>query len=172
MSQNLTWNDDKLSWLSVIGKVTVTLLNLLKIIKTTEARVSTSENTRRYTLSSVHSMHTTISGVLFCPKKCMNNKEIEQILRLDLDQHLKNECPNRQYQCPHCKVTGRYCDITNTTHLGACRKVKVTCTNTGCKASVPHCELADHRSKCQFEKVPCKYAGSGCKEVSLRKDLK
>ena len=33
------------------------------------------------------------------------------------------------------------------------------------------CELADHRSKCPFEKVPCKYAGIGCKGELLRKDL-
>ena len=54
----------------------------------------------------------------------MNNKEIVQLLRRNLDQHLKNKCPNRQHQCPHCKVTGRYCDIT-TTHLDTCPNVKI-----------------------------------------------
>ena len=116
--------------------------------------------------------HLTTCGytLLRCPNKCMeNNKEVQR-LRSNLDCHLKNECPNRQYQCPHCKATGRHCDIT-TTHLDTCSKVQVTCPNTGCKALVPRCDLPDHQSKCQFEKVQCKYAEIGCKEKLTRKDL-
>ena len=108
--------------------------------------------------------------LLHCPNKCMENKKEVKILRCDLDHHLKDACPNCQHQCPHCKDTGRYCDIT-TTHLYTCPKVKIPCPNSDCKALVAHCELANHRSKCQFEKVPCKYAGIGCEEELLRKDL-
>ena len=108
--------------------------------------------------------------LLHCPNKCIENTKEIQMLRRDLGHHLKDVCPNRQYQCPHCKDTGRYCDIT-TTHLYTCPKVKIPCPNSDCKALVPHCELADHRSKCQFEKVPCKYAEIGCKEELHRKDL-
>ena len=106
-------------------------------------------------------------ALLHCPNKCMENTKEVRMLRCDLDQHLKNKCPNRQYQCPHCKDTGRHCDIT----LDTCPKVKIPCPNSDCKALIPHCELADHQSKCQFEKVLCKYAGIGCKEELLRKDL-
>ena len=116
--------------------------------------------------------HLTMCGyaLLRCSNECLENNEEVRILRHNLDHHLKNECPNRQYQCPHCKDTGKHCDIT-TTHLDTCPKVKVPCPNDGCKASVPRCDVADHQSKCQFEKVPCKYAGIGCKEKPLRKDL-
>ena len=31
-------------------------------------------------------------------------------------------------------------------------------------SSVLRCELANHQSKCQYEKVTCKYAGIGCGE--------
>ena len=58
-------------------------------------------------------------ALLHCPNECMENKEEVRILRHDLDHHLENECPNRQYECPQCKDTGRYCDIT-TTHLDMC----------------------------------------------------
>ena len=109
-------------------------------------------------------------ALLHCPNKCMENTKEVRMLRRDLDQHLKNKCPNRQHQCPHCKDTGRYCDIT-TTHLYTCPKVNIPCPNSDCKALVPHCELADHRSKCPFERVPCKHAGIGCKEELFRKDL-
>ena len=87
-----------------------------------------------------------------------------------MDNHLKNTCPNRQYQCPHCKDTGRYCEIT-TTHHDTCPKLKIRCPNAQCNASVPRCELSDHRTKCQFEEVRCKYAEIGCEEKLLRKDL-
>ena len=108
--------------------------------------------------------------LLHCPNKCMENTKVVKILRRDLNHHLKNECPNHQYQDPHCKDTGGYHDMT-TTHLDTCPQVKIPCPNSECKALVPHCELADHQSKCQFEKVPCKYAGIGCGEKLLRKHL-
>jgi len=109
--------------------------------------------------------------LLRCPNKCVmeNNKQV-RILRRDLDQHLAYKCPNRQYQCPYCKATGRYCDIS-TTHLDMCPKVAVPCPNSECRTSVARCNLADHQSKCQFENIPCKYAGIGCKEKPFRKDL-
>ena len=107
--------------------------------------------------------------LLRCTNECMENKKELRMLRRDLDNHLKNKCPKRQYQCPHCKVTGRYCDIT-TSHLDTCQKLKIPCPNIRCNVKVSRCELSDHQSKCQFEKVLCKYAGIGCKVKPLRKD--
>ena len=116
--------------------------------------------------------HLTTCGyvLLRCTNQCMKGEKEVRILRRDLDNHLKNKCPNRQYQCRHCKDTRRYCDIT-TTHLDTCPKLKVPCPNDGCKISIPRCDLVNHQSKCQFEKVPCKYAGIGCQKKPLRKDL-
>ena len=108
--------------------------------------------------------------LLYCPNECMENSKEVQMLRRDLDQHLKDKCPNRQYECPHCKDTGRYCDIT-TTHLDTCPNVIIPCPNTDCKVSLARCDLSAHRSTCEFEKVPCKYAGIGCKEELLHGDL-
>ena len=109
-------------------------------------------------------------ALLSCPNECMENNEEVKLLHYKLAHHLQT-CANRQHLCPHCKATGRYRDIT-TTHLGICPRVKVPCPNSECWASVPRCDLSKHRSTCQFEAVPCKYAEIGCKEVSLRKDLK
>ena len=116
-------------------------------------------------LRSLDDHLTTLCGyvLLCCTNECMENKKEVRILRRDLDHHLKNKCPNRQYQCPYCKVTGRYCDIT-TIHSDTCPKVKVLCPNTDCKALVPRCKLADHQSKCQYEAVSCKYAEIGCQK--------
>jgi len=87
-----------------------------------------------------------------------------------MDNHLKNMCPNRQYQCPHCKDIGRHCEIT-TIHRVICPKLEICCPNAQCNASVLCCELSDHRKKCLFEKVCCKYAEIGCEKKPLRKDL-
>ena len=80
-------------------------------------------------------------ALLHCTNECMENGSEVKILRHDLEQHLE-KCPNRQHQCPHCKATGRYCDIT-TTHLDTCPKVKVPCPNSMCTFSIPHCDLLD-----------------------------
>ena len=116
--------------------------------------------------------HLTTCGyaLLRCTNKCTNNTEEVYVLRRDMDNHLTNTCPNRQYQCPHCKDTGRHCETT-TIHLITCPKLKIPCPNDGCDGSVPCCELSDHQTKCLFEKVPCKYAGIGCEEKPLHKDL-
>ena len=108
-------------------------------------------------------------ALLHCPNQCVNNKEVVQLLRHDLDHHLE-ECPNCQYQCPSCDTIGKYTDIT-TTHLGTCPKLKVSCPNAGCKILVPRCDLSDHQSICEFEEVSCKYAGIGCGKQPLCKDL-
>ena len=110
-------------------------------------------------------------ALIRCTNECMENDNEVRILCRDLDQHLKNKCPNRQHQCPHCKDTGRYCDIT-TTHLDTCPKLEVSCPNSGCKVSVFRCNLSSHRSKCQYETVPCKYAGIGCDKKLPQKDIK
>ena len=88
--------------------------------------------------------HLTTCGYTFicCPNRCvgkkkkkwLENKKEVGILRRDLDQHLKDKCPNRKYQCPHCKDTGRYCYIT-TTHLKTCPKLEVPCPNSECTLS-------------------------------------
>ena len=104
--------------------------------------------------------------LLRCTNKCMNNITEVYLLRCDLDFHLRIVCPNRQFQCPYCKAMGKYCNI-ETTHL-----VKATCPNNGCDVEVPRCHLSNHRSTCQYEKVPCKYARIGCKEKPFRNGLK
>ena len=109
-------------------------------------------------------------ALIRCEKECIVNEKVVHLLRRDLHNHLKNECPNREHPCPHCKTIGRYCDIT-TTHLDTCLKLEIPCPNIGCDFEIPRCDLSNHQSTCQFEKVPCTYAEIGCEEEPLRKDL-
>ena len=110
-------------------------------------------------------------ALLPCTNECKNNDQIFKVLRKDLQDHLTNKCPRRQYQCPHCEEMGEHQERT-TSHLKTCPKIKVPCPNSQCRVSIPHCEVAAHRLTCDYEPMSCKYAEVGCEERPLRKDLK
>ena len=107
-----------------------------------------------------------------CPYKCEEEDgQVFKVLRKDLDKHIQDCCPKRPFTCPKCQEKGEYLKMT-TVHVDICPKDKVRCPNLLCKSRVQRGNLATHRSKCQNERVPCKYAEIGCEEKPLRTDLK
>ena len=90
--------------------------------------------------------------------------------RKDLERHKNEECPKRQYECPHCHEAGEYRERT-TKHLNECPIMKMACPNYGCKTYLIRRDLPKHRQECMFEKVPCKYLNIGCTNQVERKDL-
>ncbi len=111
--------------------------------------------------------------LLPCDNECTENNEMLKVLQKDLNDHLANHCPRRQYQCPHCKEEGEHQERT-TTHLDTCLQLEIACPNSkSCSGLIPRCDVSAHRStNCQYEPVPCKYAAVGCMETPLRKDIK
>ena len=93
-----------------------------------------------------------------------------KFLRIVLEKHAREECPRRQYSCPHCQEVGEYQERT-TTHLEECPMKEVPCPKRQCIRLIPRCDLSNHRLECPFEEVCCKYKIIGCKEKILRKDL-
>jgi hypothetical protein len=92
-----------------------------------------------------------------------------------MEKHKMEECPRRQYVCPHCDESGEYIyEERMTTHLDECPLMKIPCSNEGCCCLVARCKLRSHCDKCEFEIVPCKYvyAKIGCAVKVPRKDLK
>ena len=60
--------------------------------------------------------------LLPCPKQCKDdNSELQSYLRKDLDQPLKEDCPNRSHTCRYCGQKGTYAHITRV-HGKACLK--------------------------------------------------
>ena len=110
-------------------------------------------------------------AILPCTNECLNKDKVTKLERRKLRHHLTNECPRRQYQCPHCEEMGEHQERT-TSHLKFCPMVEVSCPNEPCQASIPRCRIASHQLTCDYERVYCKYANVGCKERPLRKDLK
>ena len=109
-------------------------------------------------------------ALLPCTNECKIDNEIA-FLRKDLEEHLTNDCPRRQYKCPLCQEKGEHQERT-TTHLETCPKVEVPCPNNQCQDNIARCNVKAHRSRCEYEPVSCKYADVGCKVQPLRKDLK
>ena len=109
--------------------------------------------------------------LLPCTNECKILNDTVTVLRKDLDNHLTNDCPRRQYQCLHCKEMGEFEERT-TVHFEACPKVKVPCPNDQCPVNAPRCDIATHRSSCDYEKVSCKYAELGCEERDLRNNMR
>ena len=109
--------------------------------------------------------------LLPCPNQCKKDGEILKLLRKDIEKHTKEECPRRQYECPHCKETGEYLERT-ITHRKKCPNIKIPCPNDGCRELIQRRMIQQHRQKCSFEILPCKYANIGCKEKVPRKDKK
>ena len=107
---------------------------------------------------------------LQCPNDCSDGNRSVWVLRKDLETHLKEKCPYRNHQCPHCGEEDRYRDIT-TSHLEICDKLVVPCPNEGCSETLPRCDIPEHRQTCPMEVVACKYSAIGCEEKQLRKDL-
>ena len=108
--------------------------------------------------------------LLPCPNQCKKDEEILKLLRKDIEKHKMEECPRRQYECPHCKETGEYQERT-TTHLQKCPNIEIPCPNRGCNTLVKRWEIPTHRQECSFELVPCKHTDIGCKKKIRRKDL-
>ena len=110
--------------------------------------------------------------LLPCPNECSKDDKVVELLRKDLEKHTKEECPRRQYECPHCQEAGEYQERT-TEHLKECPMKEIPCPNNGCQTHTARCNLSKHRQECAFEKVSCKYSENiGCKEEVLRKDLR
>ena len=92
--------------------------------------------------------------LLPCTNKCEILNETVTVLRKDLDNHLTNDCPRRQYQCVHCMEMGEYEERT-TEHLNTCEYITIQCPNDQCGDTFGRFMLPIHCFSCKYEKKPC-----------------
>ena len=103
-----------------------------------------------------------------CPNACRN----ERILKKDLPAHLSDLCPERKYKCQDCGLKDKYRVITGP-HEDECEKKMVRCVNKRCRCIVERGCVQEHlRLSCNYTEVNCKYAGVGCVEKRIRKEIK
>ena len=101
-----------------------------------------------------------------CPKKCQ-----QQILQKDLNNHLEDECKNRDYECPLCGDWGIFGERT-TSHLENCPNRPTNCPNERCLEQVAYHRIDHHALKdCDYTILECKYRSIGCTASLMRKDI-
>ena len=107
-----------------------------------------------------------------CPYQiigCSNECEAK-IQRQELDRHLEEECPRRQFTCPFCKTCGEHRNITGD-HIRTCPDYILECPNTGCEERIKRSQMVQHRNECPKEIVPCHHSSIGCNIMIKREEL-
>lgn len=102
--------------------------------------------------------------LLCCPNRCSAK---QFLLRKDVQDHLKQECPLRVTACEHCAATGKFSFIT-TDHLDHCPRCVVECQ---CGKSYVRAEKRFHQASCPEAVIRCKYAELGCEVMLRRKEM-
>ena len=110
--------------------------------------------------------------LLPCPKECKDDSDkVKQFMRIDLDNHLEEDCPNRDFSCKHCGEKITYASITNI-HDQKCLKKPVPCPN-GCSVIVQCQHISEHvATKCELTVIACKYKRLECDMVAHEEDDK
>ncbi len=107
-----------------------------------------------------------------CPKECKDDKNgLLTIMRRDLQQHLMEKCPNRDYLCEHCDLKGTY--ATTLDHYDTCENKVISCTNEGCTMKMERMKIKNHLSEeCEHTVISCKCMSIGCDVKLKRKDMR
>ncbi len=107
-----------------------------------------------------------------CSNKCTVEQKTASVVRKDLENHVKSECPNRAYKCKFCSKEGTYASIMED-HDHLCLKKPVPCPNTDCTLTLERGRVVEHvASECEHTVVACKYHSIGCTKWKNRKDIK
>ena len=99
--------------------------------------------------------------LLPCPNECEDEetREVKQIERMNLDNHIENECPKRAYDCELCEEKGTFQHITQV-HVQTCANVVVDCRNVQCNRRLQRRLLDEHVvNECEYTKVLCELCG-------------
>lgn len=102
---------------------------------------------------------------------CPHQRCLASVMRRDMNQHAKLECPFRPYHCEYCNLSGTYNSITGP-HYKKCKKYPVKCPNNCTIETLPREEVEKHKKEdCPLQQVPCRYKRIGCTEQVRRQDL-
>ena len=97
-----------------------------------------------------------------CPNRC-----VQKVQKRNVDTHLANECPNRDYRCPHCNFANKYHVVSK--HFDVCPYYPLACPNR-CGATFERDDLQDHMKMCRLEEVQCVFSSAGCQGKFIREN--
>ena len=107
--------------------------------------------------------------LLPCPKECKDDSDkVKQFMRMDLNKHLEEDCPNRDYSCEHCGEKVPYSSLDE--HVTTCPKKMINCPN-GCDSVMERQHISEHVATCELTVIACKYMRLGCDRELKRKNM-
>ena len=95
-----------------------------------------------------------------CPSKCD-----QKVQKHNVDTHLANHCPNRDYTCPHCSFKATFREVSE--HFEVCPYYPLVCPNR-CGASFERDVLENHMKMCGQQKLQCEFSYAGCEAEFIR----
>ncbi len=101
---------------------------------------------------------------LECPSGCYT-----ELLRKDMDEHLKEACPNRYVTCEHCDEEMMWRDLED--HYDGCGKYPVLCPRSCADGMFIREQLAEHEKQCPNMVVECPFQEAGCSDEITRAQL-
>ena len=110
-------------------------------------------------------------ALLTCPNECKSHGEPRFIQRKDIDKHMAEECPNRDYKCETCGERGTFHYITQV-HYGVCGLQIISCPKVGCTDTMQRRHVKEHiATECDYTVITCKFKRLGCETELKRKDM-
>ena len=90
-----------------------------------------------------------------CPFNCK-----QTIPKNKMEQHVAEECVQRDYGCQHCTFKATY-EVVVDTHWPECVYLPLPCPNL-CGVTCERGLMEDHMAMCHLEEVACEFTGVGC----------
>ena len=99
-----------------------------------------------------------------------SNKCGAMMKRNEREAHLAQQCPLRKIQCQYCHYEDTYQKIT-TQHYKECPSFPLPCPNNCGTTGIRRADMANHRSRCELERVECPFCEAGCTAQIVRREF-
>ena len=98
-----------------------------------------------------------------CPFNCK-----QTIPKNKMEQHVAEECVQRDYGCQHCAFKATY-EVVVDTHWPECVYLPLPCPNL-CGVTCERGLMEDHMAMCRLQEVACEFTGVGCDRKFKREE--
>ena len=98
-----------------------------------------------------------------CPLNCK-----QTIPKNKMEQHVAEECVQRDYGCQHCAFKATY-EVVVDTHWPECVYLPLPCPNL-CGVTCERGLMEDHMATCRLQEVACEFTGVGCDRKLKREE--
>ena len=101
--------------------------------------------------------------------KCTNECD-QPVEKRNLQTHLSNSCPKREFTCQYCNFKATY-EIVSNDHWPQCSFYPVPCPNACGIQAIERGDVEAHLLQCPLEEVECDFIHTGCGTKLPRQDM-